>query len=88
MMQGAIYGSYSSNYVAKFVEYPNGIAVVDDLASSIHPDWIKKTRERAAMLSKELAGKKVTVRITDVFAGKDTFEATIKQEYQRDTVSP
>ena len=43
-MQGSMYGSYSSNYIAKSVEYPNGIVVVESLAASMHPDWTKKTR--------------------------------------------
>lgn len=76
-MQGALFGSYASNYVARFVEYPNGIAVVDSLAAEMHPDWNKKTDNRKDILSRELAGRKVTVRVTDVFAGKDCFEGVI-----------
>lgn len=77
--QGALYGSYTSNYVARFREYPNGIAVVDELASDMHPDWDKKTENRANILSKELVGKKVNVRVTEVYDGKDTFEGVIQQ---------
>lgn len=77
MVQCAIYGSYTSNYVAQFKGYPNGIAVVDDIASSKHPDWDKKTDNRANILTSELKGKQVTVRVTEVFAGKDTFESEI-----------
>ena len=76
-VQGAIYGSYTSNYVARFREYPNGIAVVDGLSSSMHPDWEKKTENRANTLSEELAGKRISVCVKDVFAGKDTFEGII-----------
>ncbi|MCQ2114257.1 MAG: hypothetical protein MJY52_04250 [Bacteroidaceae bacterium] len=77
MVQGALFGSYTSNYVARFREYPNGIAVVDRLASTMHPDWVKKTEKRSAILSKELAGCKVSVCVTDVFFGKETFEGKI-----------
>lgn len=80
MVQGSLFGSYTSNYVARFMEYPNGIAVVDDIASSKHPDWDKKTDNRANILTSELKGKQVTVRVTEVFAGKDTFESEIVQE--------
>lgn len=76
-VQGAQYGSYSSNYVACFDEYPNGIAVVDAIASGRHPDWEKKTEQRANTLSQELAGKLVTVRIKDVYNGENTFEGII-----------
>ena len=78
MLQGAIYGSYTSNYVARFKEYPNGIAVVDELASSIHPDWEKKTENRASILTAELTGRHVSLIVKDVFAGKDTFEGIIQ----------
>lgn len=78
MAQGAQYGSYTSNYVARFREYPNGIAVVDELASDMHPDWDKKTDNRANILSRELAGKKVNVLVTEVYDGKDTFEGVIQ----------
>ena len=78
MLQGAIYGSYTSKYVARFKEYPNGIAVVDELASSIHPDWEKKTENRASILTAELTGRHVSLIVKDVFAGKDTFEGIIQ----------
>lgn len=77
MMQGDSYGIYESNYVATFKEYPNGIVVVDSMASTMHPDWDKKTENRASILSKELAGRKVSIRVADVFAGKDCFEGVI-----------
>lgn len=77
-VQGAIYGSYTSNYVARFREYPNGIAVVDGLASSLHPDWEKKTENRANILTKELFGQKFSVCVNDVFVGKDTFRGVIQ----------
>lgn len=78
MVQGALFGSYTSNYVATFREYPNGIAVIDDIASSMHPDWEKKTENRANVLTKELAGRQVSVCVKDVFTGKDTFEGVIQ----------
>lgn len=77
-VQGALYGSYTSNYVARFKEYPNGISVVDELASDMHPDWKNKTEDRAKTLTQELAGKKVTVCVTEVYNGKDTFEGEIQ----------
>ena len=77
MMQGAGFGNYASNYVATFKEYPNGIAVIDSLVASLHPDWDRKTENRTAILSKELAGRKVTVQVSDVFDGKDCFEGII-----------
>ena len=51
MIQGAQYGSYSSNYIAQFVESPNGIAVVDSIAATTHSDWEKKTEKRANILT-------------------------------------
>lgn len=77
VMQGELFGVYSSNYVARFVGYPEGIAVVDSLAATMHPDWDRKTEKRTAVLTKELAGKKVSVRVMDVFPGKDCFEGEI-----------
>ena len=78
MAQGAQYGSYSSNYIAQFVEYPNGIAVVDNIAATKHPDWKMKTENRADILTKELFGQKVSVCVKDVFVGEDTFEGVIQ----------
>ena len=78
MIQGAQYGTYSSNYIAQFVEYPNGIAVVDSIAAIKHPDWERKTEKRAEILTEELSGKKFSVCIKDVFVGKDTFEGVIQ----------
>lgn len=77
MIQGDVYGSYTSNYVASFEEFPNGIAVVDSIAATMHPEWKKKTDNRSDILSKELAGLKVSVKVTDVFAGNKCFEAKI-----------
>lgn len=78
MIQGAQYGTYSSNYIAQFWEYPNGIAVVDSIAATNHPDWERKTEKRAEILTEELSGMKCTVCIKDVFVGKDTFEGVIQ----------
>lgn len=77
MMQGDLFGVYASNYVARFVGYSEGIAVVDSLAATMHPDWDRKTEKRTAILTKELAGKKVSVRVMDVFPGKDCFEGEV-----------
>ena len=77
MIQGDMYGSYTSNYVASFKEFPNGIAVVDAIAMTKHPEWKKKTDNRSSLLSKELTGLKVSVKVTDVFAGNNCFVAEI-----------
>lgn len=68
-------GNYGSCFVASFVEYPNGIAVVDQFAPK---DWVRKTDARADELTKMLAGRKVKVRVDDILqCGKDVFEGTI-----------
>ena len=77
MALGESYGVYDSHYVASFVEYPLGIADVDILAARLHPDWERKTEQRANQLSTELRGRKVKVRVTAVFNGKDKFEAVL-----------
>lgn len=77
MSVGAQYGNYTSNYIARFKEYPNSIAVVDDIAKTNHPEWTMKTENRAKVLSEELAGKQVSVCVTDVFPGVDRFEGVI-----------
>lgn len=70
-------GVYSSNYVARFMEYPNGTAVVDRIAASMHPEWERKTEKRAKILSEEMTGTQVSVRVIDIFDGKDVFEGEI-----------
>ena len=73
---GALYGNYQSQYIAFLEGYTNGIVCVDDIAERLHPDWVKKTEQRAQILSQELHGKTITVRITDVFFN-GAFEAEL-----------
>ena len=63
---GATYGTYDSHYVAKLKGYTEGIVVVDSIAQKMHPDWKKKTHERAKNLSKELVETSVRVKVIDV----------------------
>lgn len=77
MVQGSTFGVYDSSYIASFDGYPNGIASVDKIAATLHSEWDRKTDNRAKILSKELKGKVVSVRITDIFGGKDCFEGEI-----------
>lgn len=77
MMQGEVYGTYTSNYVASFKEYPRAIAVVDSLAARMHPDWEKKTEKRASELSSELQGKQVKVRVSSLTNMPGVFEAEL-----------
>lgn len=73
---GAVYGPYKSHYIAHLNEYPKGIVVVDSLAAQLHPDWRKKTGNRAEILSVELKGKQLTLRVIDIFPN-DYFEACL-----------
>ncbi len=78
-MQGDLFGVYSSNYIAFFREYPNGWAVIDEIVSKQHPDWKRKTDNRASILTAELSGKKFTIRVLNVFSGENVFEGEIIQ---------
>ena len=73
---GATYGVYGSYFVAKLSGYTEGIVVVDALAQKMHPDWEKKTRERANILTQELSGKSVRVRVIEVIRD-EIFEAEL-----------
>lgn len=75
-MIGAVYGTYESHYIAKLNEYPKGIVVIDSMAAQLHPDWEKKTDNRADQLGTELAGRKVTLRVIEALPSGD-FEATL-----------
>ena len=73
---GELYGNYSGEYTAVLDESPEGIACVDSIAQQLHPDWVRKTENRAQTLSSELYGRNVEVCVVDVFhTGK--FEAVI-----------
>ena len=73
---GEQYGNYSSEYIAVLDESPEGIACVDSFAQHLHPDWVRKTENRAQILSSELQGRSVEVRVVDVFHTGE-FEAEI-----------
>lgn len=76
MQAGALYGIYLSQYIAFLEGYSNGIVCVDAIAKRDHPEWERKTVQRAQILSQELHGETITVRITDVFHG-GVFEAEL-----------
>ena len=73
---GALYGNYQSQYIAFLEGYTNGIVCVDAIAKRQHPDWERKTEQRAQILSQELHGETIKVRIIDIFYG-GAFEAEI-----------
>ena len=78
---GATYGGYGSYFVAKLSGYKEGIVVVDALAKKMHTDWEKKTRERANILTQELSGKSVRVRVIEVIRDGQ-FEAELLELIQ------
>ena len=73
---GATYGTYDSHYVAKLKGYTEGIVVVDSIVQKMHPDWKKKTHERAKTLSKELSETTIHVKVIEVIRD-DIFEAEL-----------
>ena len=73
---GALYGNYQSQYIAFLEGYTNGIVCVDAFAQRNHPEWERKTEQRAQILSQELHGKSIKVRIIDIFHN-GAFEAEI-----------
>lgn len=42
------------------------IVVIDSIATKMHPDWDKKTDNRAAALEEELRGKKVKCKVVEI----------------------
>lgn len=66
MLQGELFGKYTSNYVAELEDSFEVIMVVDSIATTLHPDWKNKTEERAAVLSKELCGRRVRCKVIEV----------------------
>lgn len=73
---GALYGNYQSQYIAFLEGYSNGIVCIDSIAQKLHPNWERKTEQRSQILSQELHGETIKVRITDVFPN-GAFEAEI-----------
>ncbi len=65
-VKGALFGTYTSNYVARLDLPGEVIAVIDSIAAKMHPDWEKKTDSRAATLEQELRGKKVKCKVVEI----------------------
>ena len=63
---GALFGAYSSCYVALLDLPGEVIVVIDKIAEKMHPDWDKKTDNRAATLERELQGKIVKCKVVEV----------------------
>jgi len=65
-MTGALFGTYASNYVAQLDLPGEVIVVIDSIAAKMHPDWDKKTDNRAATLEQELRGRKVKCMVVGI----------------------
>lgn len=65
-MSGALFGTYVSNYVAQLDLPGEVIVVIDSIAAKMHPDWDKKTDNRAATLEQELRGRKVKCMVVGI----------------------
>lgn len=65
-VMGALFGTYSSNYVARLDLPGEVIVVIDSIAARMHPDWEKKTDSRAATLEQELRGRKVKCKVFEI----------------------
>ena len=63
---GALFGTYTSNYVAGLDLLGEVIVVIDSIAAKMHPDWEKKTDSRAAILEQELRGRKVKCMVVGI----------------------
>ena len=63
---GALFGTYTSNYVARLDLQGDVIVVIDSIAAKMHPDWDKKTDNRAAALEEELRGRKVKCKVVEI----------------------
>lgn len=63
---GALFGTYTSNYVARLDLPGEVIVVIDSIAAKMHPDWEKKTDSRAATLEQELRGKKAKCKVVEI----------------------
>lgn len=73
---GTAYGIYESNYVATLAGYTNAIVVIDSLAQGRHPNWGKKTSNRAEILAKELVGSTISVKVIEIIRD-GVFEAEL-----------
>ena len=67
MAAGALFGVYSSCYVARLDIPGEVIVVIDSIAEKMHPGWEKKTDSRAATLEQELRGRKVKCKVVEIF---------------------
>ena len=66
MAAGALYGVYSSCYVA-WLDFPGEvIVVIDSIAAKMHPDWSKKTDNRSATLEQEFRGQSIKCKVVEV----------------------
>ena len=65
-MSSALFGTYASNYVALLDLPGEVIVVIDSVAAKMHPDWDKKTNNRAATLEQELWGRKVKCKVAEI----------------------
>lgn len=66
MAAGALFGVYSSCYVA-WLDFPGEvIVVIDSIAAKMHPDWSKKTDNRSATLEQELRGQRIKCKVVEV----------------------
>lgn len=73
---GELFGNYCSEYVAVLEGYTNSIVCIDSIAQQLHPNWDRKTEQRAQILSQELQSKTITARVVDVFRN-GVFEAEL-----------
>ena len=63
---GALFDTYTTNDVARLDLPGEVIVVIDSIAAKMHPDWDKKTDNRAAALEEELRGRKVKCRVIEI----------------------
>lgn len=63
---GALFGTYTSNYVARLDLPWEVIVVIDSIAAKMHPDWGKKTDNRSATLEQELRGQRIKCKVVEV----------------------
>ncbi len=63
---GTLFGTYASNYVARLDLPGEVIVVIDSIAAKMHPDWDKKTDNRAATLEQELRGQRIKCKVVEV----------------------
>ena len=78
MAAGALFGVYSSCYVARLDLPVEVIVVIDSIAARLHPDWEKKTDSRAATLEQELRGRKVMCKVVEVISPR-RIECVLKE---------